>query len=153
MPRRFRDAEPIVYSLDRARKATVFRGTRTWLLAAAALLGACSAPAPAATSVSLVSDRGLLDVDVRFPGPVVRGDNELFVALRARSEPGDAELVAADASMPAHGHEAHAQSIVAEDDGFRASGLNLFMTGRWQLSLGLALGDQADKVSLPVDVP
>jgi len=133
--------------------SSVFRSSLARLLAAAALAAGCSAPAPAATSVSLVSERGLLDVDASFDGPVVRGDNQLLVALRARSEPGDASLLAVDASMPAHGHEAHAQSIAPGDDGFHVSGLNLFMTGRWELSLSLALGDQTDSVSLPVDVP
>lgn len=122
-------------------------------LAALALCGACSAPAPAATSLSLVSEQGLLDVDVRFDGPVRRGDNQLFVAARARAEPGDADLFAVDALMPAHGHEAHAASIVGDAEGFRVSGLNLFMTGRWEVSLRLALADQPDEVSLPVDVP
>jgi hypothetical protein len=141
---------------EAARRATtrgVSRSLRALLLGAAALGVSCSAPQPAATSVSLVSESGLLDADVHFEGPVVRGNNQLFVALRARSEPGEASLTAVDASMPAHGHEAHAESIVAADDGFRVSGLNLFMTGRWQVSLALTLGEQPDSATLPVDVP
>ena len=114
---------------------------------------ACSAPAPAATTVTVTSEHGLCDADVRFVGPVERGDNELLVELRPLDVAVDAELLAVDASMAAHAHEAHAASIEATASGFRVAGLDLFMTGRWQLELAVALADQTDSVSLPVDVP
>jgi len=94
-----------------------------------------------------------LDADVRFAGPVERGDNELFVELRPLASAGEAELLAVDASMAAHAHEAHAESIAATDAGFRVDNLDLFMTGRWQLELSVAVAGQVDSVSLPVDVP
>jgi hypothetical protein len=55
--------------------------------------------------------------------------------------------------MPAHTHEVHAGSIEQTERGFRASGLNLYMTGRWQLELTLSLDESRDSASLPVDVP
>jgi hypothetical protein len=55
--------------------------------------------------------------------------------------------------MAAHAHSAHAASIEADASGFEVDGLNLFMTGRWQLELQLAVGDQLDSANLPVDVP
>ena len=64
---------------------------RSWLLLAPALavaLFGCSAPAPAETSVSLVSERGLLDADIRIGTPVQRGNNELFVDLRPHAQGG-----------------------------------------------------------------
>lgn len=122
------------------------------LLACVAQAG-CSAPAPAETSLSLVSDRGLLQVDVRVVTPVERGNNELFVELQPRATPGTTELVAVDAAMPAHGHEAHAASIDETGAVFHASGLNLFMTGRWLVTLQLSVASEPDSVSLPLDVP
>jgi hypothetical protein len=114
---------------------------------------ACSAPEPAATSVTVASEHGLVEADVRFVGPVARGDNELFIALHPRTTMDGAELLAVDASMAAHAHEAHAGSIAVSDSGFRVAQLDLFMTGRWQLELSVAVADQIDSVSLPVDVP
>jgi hypothetical protein len=124
----------------------------TLLLAVTALAG-CSAPAPAETTVSLISERGLLDADVTIVTPVARGDNQLFVRLRPHAAPGEARLLAVDATMAAHAHEAHAGAIDETDSGFVATELDLFMTGRWLLTLELSLADEADRVSLPVDVP
>jgi hypothetical protein len=123
------------------------------LAAVAVALAGCSAPAPADTSVSLVSERGLLDADVRISTPVARGDNELFVELRPHAGVGAPLLLAVDASMAAHGHEAHAELIDVTATGFHATKLDLFMTGRWLLTLELALADEPDSVSLPIDVP
>jgi hypothetical protein len=55
--------------------------------------------------------------------------------------------------MPVHAHEARAGKIERTALGFRASELNLFMTGRWQVELTLELAGSGDSVSLPVDVP
>jgi hypothetical protein len=131
----------------------VHRSIHWLLLASSAALAGCSSPAPAETSLSLVSDAGLLDADVRVVTPVERGNNELFVQLRPRSSDGMAQLLAVDASMPAHGHEAHASNIDEAGTTFHASGLNLFMTGRWLVTLQLSLADEPDSVSLPLDVP
>lgn len=115
----------------------------------------CSAPAPAETTVSLVSERGLLDADISVKTPVARGNNELFVQLRPHAPAADdsARLLAVDATMAAHGHEAHAEAIDEADAGFYAKRLDLFMTGRWLVTLQLAFGDEPDSVSLPIDVP
>ena len=117
------------------------------------LLAACGEPAPAETSVELISDAGLLQAHVRFAGPVERGDNELLVELAPTHGAGESRLLAVSAVMPAHAHEAHAGNIQRTALGFRASELNLFMTGRWQVELALELADRSDSVSLPVDVP
>ena len=119
----------------------------------AASLVACSAPAPAATTLTLVSERGLVDADIRLGAPVERGDNELFVTFRPRATAIEAQLVAVDATMAAHAHAAHAATIDAVGGGFHAGQLDLFMTGRWLVTLTLSLGEQLDSVSVPVDVP
>lgn len=121
-------------------------------LVSSLLLFACSAPDPAPVSVQLVSDGGLVEADVEVTTPVVRGENQLLVALSPRGE-GDAELVAVDATMAAHGHRAHAASISHTTSGFRVDALDLFMTGRWLIELELSVDGQPDSVSLPVDVP
>ena len=125
------------------------------VVASSALFG-CSAPAPAETTVSLVSERSLLDADISVSTPVARGNNELFVQLRPHalaSTDGPVRLLAVDATMAAHAHEAHAEAIDEADAGFYAKKLDLFMTGRWLVTLELAFGDEPDSVSLPIDVP
>lgn len=118
----------------------------------AALLTACSSPEPAPLSVSLLSEAGLVEAKVDVVSPVVRGDNELFVALEPR-EDAEAELVSVDAAMVAHGHRAHASTIELGAAGFHVSGLDLFMTGRWLLELKLNVDGQSDRATFPVDVP
>jgi hypothetical protein len=124
-------------------------------MVASPVLFGCSAPAPVETTVSLVSERGLLDADIRVSTPVARGNNELFVQLRphAAAADGSARLLAVDATMAAHTHEAHAEAIDETNSGFYAKKLDLFMTGRWLVTLELAFVDEPDKVSLPIDVP
>jgi hypothetical protein len=117
------------------------------------LLVACSESAPADVAVSLVSDHGLLDAEVRVATPVERGPNQLFVELHPRSGVGEAALLSVRATMAAHGHEANATSIERSGTGFRAQNFDLFMSGRWLLELELALDDQRDSASFPVDVP
>lgn len=123
------------------------------LLLALTALVSCSAPAPAETSVSLVSERGLVDADVTIVTPVARGKNQLIVQLRPHATSGDARLLAVDATMAAHAHEAHAEAIDETEAGFVATDLDLFMTGRWLVTLEVSLADEPDQVSLPVDVP
>jgi hypothetical protein len=125
------------------------------VVVASSTLFGCSAPAPAETTVSLVSERSLLDADIRIGTPVARGNNELFVQLRphAPTADGSARLLAVDATMAAHAHEAHAEAIDETDAGFYAKKLDLFMTGRWLVTLELAFADEPDRVSLPIDVP
>jgi hypothetical protein len=117
------------------------------------LLTSCAEAAPTETSVDLISDAGLLEAHVRFAGPVERGENALLVELAPTSGAGEPRLLAVSAVMPAHAHEAHAGSIERTPSGFRASELNLFMTGRWQVELTLELAGHGDSLSLPVDVP
>ena len=122
------------------------------VVCSSALLG-CSAPAPAETSVSLVSERGLLDADISVITPVARGNNELFVQLHPHAADGTGRLLAVEATMAAHAHEAHAEAIDETDTGFYAKKLDLFMTGRWLITLELSFADEPDSVSLPIDVP
>jgi hypothetical protein len=117
------------------------------------VLASCAEPAPPETSLDLISDAGLLEAHVHFAGPVERGDNELLVELAPTSGAGEPRLLAVSAVMPVHAHEAHAGKIERTALGFRASELNLFMTGRWQVELTLELAGNGDSVSLPVDVP
>lgn len=117
------------------------------------LLAACSSPAPTELSRSLVSEQGLVDVDVRIAAPVQRGDNELFVEVRPHAGSGEAELLGVRATMAAHGHTAPAASLERDGDDYHVFGLELFMSGRWQLELELSLDEHRDGVGLPVDVP
>lgn len=130
----------------------MLRSTFHIALAAFAAL-ACSSPPRAATELTLVSDAGLLAADVSFAGPVARGRNELRIELTPRGGDGDARLLAVDATMAAHAHVAHAEHIDDAGSTFHVQDLDLFMTGRWQIELSLSLGERADALSFPVDVP
>jgi len=131
----------------------VFRCSLLLAPAVTAALVGCSAPAPAETTVSLVSERELVDADVRITTPVQRGNNELFVTLHPHGREGEARLLAVDATMAAHAHAAQAELIDETPTGFRAAQLDLFMTGRWLVTLELSLGDEPDSASLAIDVP
>jgi hypothetical protein len=123
-------------------------------LASVALgVSGCSSAEPTATRLSLVSDRGLVDAEVSFSGPVARGDNELVVELTPRAGDDEARLLAVDATMAAHAHVAHAGHIDDAGAAFHVQELDLFMTGRWQVELSLSLSDAEDTLSFPVDVP
>jgi hypothetical protein len=117
------------------------------------LLVACSAPSLADTSVSLLSDQGLIDADVEVAAPVERGNNQLFVELRPHHGDGEATLLGVRATMAAHGHTAEAATVTRSGAGFVAKDVDLFMSGRWLLELELGLDDQRDSARLPVDVP
>jgi hypothetical protein len=119
---------------------------------ALALLG-CSGVEPAATVSTLTSEHNLVDADVRVATPVLRGDNDLFVELHPRARDADARLLRVSAAMPAHGHTAVAEQIELDGDTFHASGLNLYMTGRWLVNLDVMVAAEDDSLSLPVDVP
>lgn len=132
----------------------MLRVTKVLGLVSALALAACGQAPLEQGSVSAISEAGRFEAEVRFEGAVQRGENALFVKLAARSDEAvDVELLAVDALMPAHGHHAHAEHIDAVEDGFRATRLELFMTGRWQIELGLGAGSEADLVTFPVDVP
>jgi hypothetical protein len=117
------------------------------------LLLGCSEPEPPGTELSMVSEQGLLDAEVRFSSPIARGENQLFVQLTPHERDGQPRLLAVDATMAAHSHVSHAERIDETDEGFLVQELDLFMTGRWQLSLSLSLADREDTLSFPVDVP
>jgi hypothetical protein len=114
----------------------------------------CADVPPAAGSVTAVSEGGALEAQVDFEGGVTRGENTLVIHLRAlKDDTTDMGLDAVDALMAAHAHEAHAESVTAAGSAFRASRLDLFMTGRWQIELGLSSAESSDLVSFPIDVP
>lgn len=115
-------------------------------------LSACSSPEPAAVSMQLMSESGRVSADVEVVTPVVRGENELVVQLEAL-DGGRATLVSVDAAMVAHGHRAHAERIEQSEGSFHVGSLDLFMTGRWLIELGLEVDGKSDRASLPVDVP
>lgn len=114
---------------------------------------ACSSPAPAELSLSLLSERGLIDAEVQVVAPVQRGGNQLRVELRSHLGEGEASLEAVNATMAAHGHEATAGAIEPTSSGYVVRDLGLFMSGRWEVELEVALDGQRDTLSLPVDVP
>ena len=126
----------------------------TWKMSLPALLLiACGSPAPAEPSLSLVSDHRLVDADVQIVTPVRLGENQLFVDLRAHDGEQGVSLEAVNATMAAHGHEAHAGTIAPTATGYHVSELDLFMSGRWQVELELLIDERSDSISLPVDVP
>ena len=139
--------------------------TRSRLLAlapiilASALVAACvSAPddaAPLSGAHALVqrSQQGLVEATVALDGSeVARGVNDFSITLRAADGSAPAALKSVDATMAVHGHRADATSIVSDGEAFHTD-LDLFMSGRWQIALGVELGAASDVVEFALDVP
>ena len=99
------------------------------------------------------SVHGLAMATVVLDAPsLVRGPNDFRVTLHAA---GGAEpsLTSAEASMAAHGHHTVTSDIVRTSSGYLVSGLDLFMSGRWQVTLGVLEDNATDVVVFALDVP
>jgi hypothetical protein len=100
------------------------------------------------------SSHGLVEAHVSLDGPeLTRGPNDFSITLRSAQSPVLPVLTSVEASMAAHGHRATAASIVRDGETFRVVDLDLFMSGRWQVALGVELEDSSDLVEFALDVP
>jgi hypothetical protein len=100
------------------------------------------------------SSQGLVEATVALASPeLARGPNDFSIALRASESAAQPVLVSVEASMAVHGHRATAASIENDGQTFRALGLDLFMSGRWQVALGVELEASSDVVEFALDVP
>jgi hypothetical protein len=106
------------------------------------------------------SEQGLIDATVALEtAELTRGRNDLRVTLRATEGAASASadaprLTGVEAVMAAHGHRAAQPSIVSDTDGaFRVEQLDLFMSGRWQVTLVVELDARSDSVDFALDVP
>ncbi len=100
------------------------------------------------------SERGLVEATVSLDSPeIARGPNDFSIALRAIQSSSAPVLISVEASMVAHGHRASASRIVSDGPTFHAVGLDLFMSGRWQIALGVELEASSDLVEFALDVP
>jgi hypothetical protein len=132
----------------------------TAIVLSSALLGACVA-APddvarlsAESPLDRDSSHGLVEARVSLDGPeLTRGPNDFSITLRAAQSAALPVLKSVEASMAAHGHRASAARIIADGETFRAVDLDLFMSGRWQIALGVELEDSSDLVEFALDVP
>jgi hypothetical protein len=83
--------------------------------------------------------------------PIKLGKNELVVTFPSRA---GSELVQASALMPAHGHGSRPPVIEpAPEGGYRVRDLILYMSGRWEVRLGLRIDGRDDEALVTVDVP
>jgi hypothetical protein len=109
--------------------------------------------------LSQQSEQGLVEATVALEtADLTRGPNDFLITLRptvdGSADEGAARLTSVEAVMAAHGHHADAPSIVPETAGrFRVAQLDLFMSGRWQVRLGVELEARADTVDFALDVP
>jgi len=81
-----------------------------------------------------------------------RGVNDFSITLRAADGSAEPVLKSVDAVMAAHGHSASAPNIMNDGQLFHAD-LDLFMSGRWQIELGVELDASSDRVEFALDVP
>lgn len=121
--------------------------------------GCVSAPDDAASlnaGAPLVqrSEAGLVEATVTLGEPELdRGLHTFLVDLSALAGTAPPELVSFQAAMPGHGHRVSAGAIDADGDAYHVQDLDLFMSGRWQVTLGVALDDRSDSVEFALDVP
>jgi len=130
------------------------------IMLSAALLAACVTTAEdvvqldADHALEQRSSHGLVEATVALEGPrIARGPNDFSITLRAGLAASLPVLTSVEASMAVHGHHTSASSIVSDGETFRAIGLDLFMSGRWQIALGVELEDSSDLVEFALDVP
>jgi hypothetical protein len=96
-----------------------------------------------------ISSRERVAVELEPSAPIKLGKNTIAVSF-----PDDgAELVSVSALMPAHGHGSPAPVIERSGEGFVVRDLVLYMSGRWELRLGLRVGTREDEAIVAVDVP
>ena len=112
----------------------------------------------AETPLVQASEQGSVEATIRLTdGRLAVGSHDLSVELTALTDQnsGDAGpvLVSASASMPAHGHQVSAAAISKTSSGYRVEDLDLFMSGRWQVALGVELDASSDSVDFALDVP
>ncbi len=99
------------------------------------------------------SSLGLVDATVTLEGgSLERGPHSFEVTLQAADGDASPQLVSVDASMAAHGHRVSA-SVAPEGERYLIEDLNLFMSGRWQVTLGVELDTRSDVVEFALDVP
>jgi hypothetical protein len=99
------------------------------------------------------SEHGLVDATVALEGSeIARGVNDFSITLRATDGSTRATLKSVDATMAVHGHRADASNIVSDGDAFHTD-LDLFMSGRWQIALGVELETSSDLIEFALDVP
>jgi hypothetical protein len=146
----------------RSVRSAVFLG----LLALAALPACVSAPSDASSlddGQKLVqrSDADLVNATVSLTATTLeRGQNSFLIELQPTQDGGGADggsaaplLTSATATMPAHGHSVTASSIEQDGAAYRVEGLDLFMSGLWQVDLAVELGASSDHVEFSLDVP
>ena len=137
------------------------RSIRRLIVASALLLPACVGAPDDAAQLSAEkpldqrSTQGIVDAQIELASAdLTRGPNDFVITLRAATGDALPVLTGVDAVMAAHGHHAGAPSIVADSNGvFRVEQLDLFMSGRWQVTLGVELETRADTVDFALDVP
>lgn len=128
------------------------------ILGSALLAGCVGAPDDAAQlsgdhALTQRSQHGLVEATVALGGSAIaRGVNDFSITLRADDSSAQPSLKSVDATMAVHGHRADAESIVSDGETFHAD-LDLFMSGRWQVSLGVELDASSDVVEFALDVP
>ena len=104
-------------------------------------------------SLTLRSQAELVDATVALQEPsLARGVHNFMVGLTAADGDAAPALLSAEATMAAHGHRAEA---IIEPSGaqYQIEDLDLFMSGRWQVTLGVELEQRSDVVEFALDVP
>jgi hypothetical protein len=100
------------------------------------------------------SQHGLIEATVAANSAEIRrGPNDFSITLQAVDGSSVPVLTGMEASMAAHGHHVSASSIVSDGQTWKAVDLDLFMSGRWQITLGLELEASSDLVEFALDVP
>src|SRR5262249_11515961 len=96
-----------------------------------------------------VTSRAHVDVDIRAGSPVRVRENTLYAPFPRH----EAELASASALTPAHGHGSPNPAIERDGNSFVVRDLVFFMSGRWELRLGLIIDAREDEAIVAVDVP
>ncbi len=100
------------------------------------------------------SEQGFVDATVALDeAALARGPNDFLVTLHAAAGAASPVLTSVEATMAAHGHHASTSDIESDGSAFRVQDLDLFMSGRWQVVLGVELDAHSDVVEFALDIP
>ena|SRR6478752_9148546 len=138
----------------RGIRAALALGVLAGAFGAVACSGAEATPAdrlePGST-LALPSKHGLTESRLSADGNIAEGPNNAFLV---DFDPGNTDLVDAEAFMPVHGHGSPAKiRISATDSGFRLHDVVFSMGGLWNVTLEVTVGGEPDTVEFSIDVP
>lgn len=117
-------------------------------------MGETNAPQTYSDGMTQTTPNGHFDVALTLSNGATTGMHDVTIELLHRDAPADADRVALDAFMPAHGHGTEPVTFTTgESTGvYAAADLNLMMAGVWELEVNVVEPDHGGIVLFVLDI-